>query len=661
MTLYKQIYLFIVILFGVLFSGTLLLNFNSAKVFLDEQLRSHAQDTATSLGLSLSSSADTNDNAGMETMVNAIFDRGYYQEIAVERQDGSLAVQRLLDVEIEGVPQWFIRLIPLETLRANANVMNGWNVIGAVHVKSHPGYAHRELWYIATRMLVWFSLLAAIATILAGLILKRILRPLAAVERQAESLYAREYIIQENLPKTRELRNVVLTMNRMTEWIRATFEEQSQTAEALREQAFVDPVTGIANRREFDNLLQSHLKSTDDPQQGALLLIRLHVLVEINQTKGYEMGDELLRIVAQYLVESTSDSEATLVARLSGADFGVLLAGAHAQQAQQIADGICDELPQLCAADYSRAANIVNVGVALYAPHQTTTDILAQADAALRAAEAACPNSSSLRAQDTTLPAIGRQEWRNRLSDAITTKDVRLYVQSVVDASAPHKLLHAEVLVRIPADNEQLWHAGEFVPIAEQSGLAPELDRIVFLVALEQIKQRDDVATWAINISPASLKEETFRDWVVDTLRQAGTSPRISLEFSEIGVLRSVEPLRRLARDLQSLGHGLGLDHFGRGFSSFGYLQTVRPDYVKIDGAYTSSIRDDRNNQFFVSSLCKVVHSLGIKAIAGSVENEQEWKALRELKVDGIQGYAVERPVPITHWPGVNKAVAKKA
>ncbi len=380
------------------------------------------------------------------------------------------------------------------------------------------------------------------------------------------------------------------------------------------------------------------------------MLVRVQILMEVNQEKGYEMGDELLRVVAQYLIDAASERETTLVARLSGADFGVLLAGAHAQQAQRIANAICDELPQLCAVDYSPAANIVNVGITTYHPRQAATDVLAQADTALRAAQAAGPNTSSVQIKNTSAPAMGRMDWRNKLSQTIATKDLRLYIQSVVNASAPNQLLHAEVFVRIPAEKEGLWHAGEFMPIAEQSGLAPELDRIVLTVALDHLRQRMDIPTWAINISPVSLKQEKFVNWVLDTLSRIHPHPKIILEFSEFGVLGSLESLRHFAQRLRLLGHGLALDHFGRGFSSYGYLQTLRPEYVKIDGAYTSSIREDHNSQFFVSSLCKVVHSLEIKAIAVSVENEQEWKTLRGLNVDGVQGYVVEHPLPIAEW-----------
>ena len=141
MTLYRQLVIFTLFLFFILFSGTWLAKLQSTRSFLIDQLESHAQDTATSLGLSISQYEIDEDVTVIETMVNAVFDRGYYRIVRYSDVQGNVLVERVLEVKIENVPQWFISLIPLKTPEASANVMIGWRQAGTVYVKSHPGYA----------------------------------------------------------------------------------------------------------------------------------------------------------------------------------------------------------------------------------------------------------------------------------------------------------------------------------------------------------------------------------------------------------------------------------------------------------------------------------------------------------------------------------------
>ncbi|PKN05834.1 MAG: GGDEF-domain containing protein, partial [Deltaproteobacteria bacterium HGW-Deltaproteobacteria-7] len=144
MTLYRQLVIFTVSLFIILFAGTWFAKLESTKSFLTNQLESHAQDTASSLGLAISQYPD--DMVSIETMINALFDRGYYETIRFVDPKGKILLERNLKVVIEGVPSWFIKLVPLKAPEANAYVMAGWRQAGTIYVKSHSGYAYNSLW-----------------------------------------------------------------------------------------------------------------------------------------------------------------------------------------------------------------------------------------------------------------------------------------------------------------------------------------------------------------------------------------------------------------------------------------------------------------------------------------------------------------------------------
>jgi EAL domain-containing protein (putative c-di-GMP-specific phosphodiesterase class I) len=153
----------------------------------------------------------------------------------------------------------------------------------------------------------------------------------------------------------------------------------------------------------------------------------------------------------------------------------------------------------------------------------------------------------------------------------------------------------------------------------------------------------------AVNVSPASLQDDSFRRWIlsaIENLREK--APRINFEFPEFGAVMHLEMIKEFSAVVREYGHLVGLDHYGQSFSHLGYLKSLRPDYVKIDRAYTGELKDkDSDSRFFIGSLCSVAHSLDITVIAEGVETEQQWEQLKELNLDAIQGYIVDRPEPL--------------
>ena len=125
--------------------------------------------------------------------------------------------------------------------------------------------------------------------------------------------------------------------------------------------------------------------------------------------------------------------------------------------------------------------------------------------------------------------------------------------------------------------------------------------------------------------------------------------PKLVFEFVEYSAVQNLDTLRTFSTRLRELGHGVALDHFGSSFSNFGYLQSMRPDYVKIDRAFTNELgKENSDSDFFISSLCSVAHSLDVEVILEGVENEQQFELLKELDVDGVQGYFIDKPGPLS-------------
>ena len=657
MTLYRQLVAFTLILFVLLFAGTWIARLQTTRAFLAAQLESHAQDTATFLGLSVSQQIQDleQDLPIAETMISAVFDRGYYRFIRLVDTGQQVLVDRTLEVKIEDVPDWFIGMFPLETPEAGANVMAGWIQAGTLRVKSHPGYAYQTLWQDTVRMTWWFAACGLFVLVAGGIGLRFLLHPLVRVEQQAEALCRREYQLQERIPRTRELRRVVEVMNRMTRKVKEMFQEQAALAEEIRRQAYQDEVTGLGNRRYFTGQVGVHLGRRDTAPAGVLLLVQLRQLERVNREKGRAAGDALLERAASLIREASAGFEQAVLGRLAGADFGVYLPDTPAWAAEALAGGIVDRLGTLFVEKMLPEENVGHVGVS---PHGTAVSLgrlLAEADLALRTAAQSGPNSWHVRpvTEEAGGTPMGEQQWKTALQQAFETGRIRFFAQTVV-ASDDRRPLHLELFTKIVQDNGQLISAGVFLPFAEHLNLVPRLDRLV-LEAVGRLQTERLGARWvAVNLSPSSLRDDAFRQWVVSFLQRLPTAcPRIIFEFSEFGAVQHLDLVRQFRDQARSRGHAIGLDHYGRGFSHLGYLQTLQPEYVKIDRAYSAELGDRQgDSRFFIGSMCSVAHSIDIAVIAEGVETEDQLRLIKEVPVDGLQGYLIDTPKPLEEIGG---------
>lgn len=651
MTLYRQLIIFTSLLFFLLFAGTWYAKVDSTRTFLTDQLESHAQDAATSLALSITPHAAEKDNAAIESIINAMFDGGYYQIIRFTDTRKKVLVERQIEVQIEKVPSWFIRLLPLKTPEATSDVMAGWIQAGSIYVKSHPGYAYNSLWNDVLNMTLWFGLCALIVLITGSIGLRILLKPLVLVERQADDLCKKEYRIQEPLPWTKDFRRVVEAMNRMTNKVKEMFEEQVVQAEALRERAYNDNLTGLGNRRYFESQITARLEQRDGSAKGAVFIVRIHDLENLNRRKGFEAGDALLKLVADTLRNSALHYPNAVLARLTGGDFGFFSADTSQSEAAFIAESITEGLMQVAAAQITDSDDIGHVGAATYDSPTTIARLLSEADLALCSAIEKGPGSWDIRfiTPETDSYPLGQQQWKDILVAALQERKISLALQPVVAMTSDRKILHMEVLSRIIRKDGTLLYAGTFMPLAERLKLASSVDRLVLEEVTKLDCKRLGTSKIAVNLSPSSLEDQTFIEWTRSLLNSLPDgAPRMYFEFSEIAAVQHLELLKEFSSMVRLCGHGLGFDHYGQSFSKLGYLQSLRPDYVKVDRAYTGELKDEESDsRFYISSLCSVAHSIDIEVIAEGVETEQQMHILKELHLDGIQGYLTGRPLPL--------------
>ncbi|VAX24940.1 diguanylate cyclase/phosphodiesterase (GGDEF & EAL domains) with PAS/PAC sensor(s) [hydrothermal vent metagenome] len=645
MSLSRQLIIIVSLLFLLGFAGTFYKSISNMRSYLVTQLESHAQDTATSLGLSLQPSFAEGDIATMDTMVNAIFDGGYYREITVEKADGSKLIERLNEVQIEGVPLWFIKLIPLDTPRREALISAGWKPGAKVYVRSHPGYAYVELWESSEGTFWWFTGGLVFVWFLLVIVLRIVLAPLKAVEGQALAISEREFPVLEKLPWTKELRSVVLAMNKMSRKVKRIVTEQTDLAERMRREAYEDQVTGLGNRRSFDIQLKHMVTAKDEISQGALVMVRIGDFVEYNTRFGWADGNKLLVEVANLLKGKTKGMRNAILARIGGAEFAVLAHNTTVEDAEELAKLIGIGLEEFEIEGLEKG--VAHIGIGFYSLDQTASKLLAQADMALRHAQQKGPNAWHIYEAESlqTTEVMGAHEWKGVIEGVVKARSISFLYQpakAIIDGST----LHYEALARINGEDGSLIPAAVFMPMVERLELTMEVDRILVQNLLDFIvKSPEHHKVYAINLFSASVHNAGFVDWLLDTLSKNKTAAsRLIFEVPEYGALSDIESFGKLVNSINETGAKVTIDNFGSTSTALSYLRGLKLEFIKIDGSYIKDIGANKDNQLFIQAITEVAHGLDIHVVAKSVESDEDLKILRELHVDGAQGYFTGKP-----------------
>ena len=221
-----------------------------------------------------------------------------------------------------------------------------------------------------------------------------------------------------------------------------------------------------------------------------------------------------------------------------------------------------------------------------------------------------------------------------------------LFTLPVVSTKNDNDIVHHELLSRIVLESGKIESAGIFVPLAERLQLISRLDQVVLRKIFGQQNILAEMKTIAVNVSPSSLTDPFFVQWVLSELSKLKkNAPHIIFEFPEFGAVQHIEIVKSFSTKVQDLGHSIALDHFGQSFANFGYLKSLRPKYVKIDRGFTKELESAHGDSgFFIEALAGVAHSLDILVIAEGVEKEAQKQLLLEMNIDALQGYLFAKP-----------------
>ena len=439
--------------------------------------------------------------------------------------------------------------------------------------------------------------------------------------------------------------------------------ERRAFQEALTYRAMHDELTGLPNRRSFldrlDELLSRSLNST---QHHAVIFVDLDRFKLVNDSFGHLVGDQLLIQMSDRLLRAVPD--ANIIARLSGDEFVILIEDADdRRRLEQVTDATLDRLRQSYLIDGHSVQVTVSIGIAVTDPGQTRDDVMLAADAAAYAAKSAGRNCIRFATEELVDASRVRLELEAQLRDAIDNGGLSLRFQPIVDTKT-QALSGVEALVRWERNGVTV-PPGEFIPLAEDSGLIVYVGRWVLQEACEVTQRWNSThperppVTVSINLSALQLVQPGLATEIAATLEQTGLPPcHLSVEITETALLADVDVNLATLQELRDIGVRVCVDDFGTGYSSLAYLRQLPVDVVKLDRAFIAGLGKDPVDTQIVAAVLRLCKALGRRIVAEGVETELQRQTLSRMGCPYMQGFLIARPMRTEafedYWESLN-------
>ncbi|WDT87689.1 bifunctional diguanylate cyclase/phosphodiesterase [Alteromonas sp. 009811495] len=640
MKLSTQLSTSLFVLLAVVFVSSFVINVKLTREYVNEQLATHAQDTATSLGLSITPYlAEESDIVVAQTMVNAIFDRGFYQYITVTDMDGNMLIERRNPTNVETVPAWFTKIIEVTPPVEQTELNNGWNLAGQLTVQSHPGLANETLWQSVKQSALMFSVAFVFAFIALIFIVRAITKPLGIVVAKINDIQNQKFSQINYAPFTKELTFITRAVNKLSLAVEGMFKELSDKAELFKAQAYEDSLTGVSNRSAFTRHMNALLSNSPVRSEGYIIIIRLAQLQLINAKLGGQQGDDYVKSIANKLKQQLSTtSEKNYLFRLSGGDFALIIEDIEKRECVEKVEF----LYTLLATDnpLKNGDKTVCMGASKFTDSMTLTEVLENADSALMAST---KRSEGWQFASELTHIHSNTAWRERLNDILLKQSADILIQPIIDTNKGSPA-YFEAFARFKdKETGTVIPMSQLIPASERLNLIPEVDKLVISLVMKKLNEaKTDIA---INIASASIANDEFRVWLLQLLNQnTALCTKLVFEIEDAALTYHKDIAIAFCQSLLNMRCRVTIEHFGDNLASLSGLRAIQPQFVKISGKLTKDIQSEADNQLFISSLLSIARSLNIQVIAELVESEAESTALAELNVGYQQGYHFAKP-----------------
>ena len=636
MTLLKQIMLAIISFMLLIFVAVGILNFSTINNYIVSQLGTNAKHTANSLGLAIASVTNPKDLSSAQTMINSVFDSGYYSMIKLTGLEGETLIESSQPLVVNSVPKWFVNNVKLEAPVAQSEIMIGWNKFGTLHVQSNTGIAYYELYNIVQNVFYVLLAMSITALLISYLGVKAIFIPLKKVQKQAEAILQNSFILQEKIPFTVDVRQIVLAMNVMITRVKDVFEQSAKTLSKYEELLYKDEQTVLFNRRYLQNNFKEYI-SSEEYSSGAASMITCKDLRDLKQEIGFNGQQKLIKSIASII---SQNALGMLRARLNEDDFIIVSPNLTTQNAKNLTDKILLTIKEeFIKFNVDMDKHPVFAAIVPYGPKTPLKDVLTTADITLARAKEGKNFASLIYKSDKEI-VLGKEQYKELIETSLKNGMFKFAGQKVESDFA--ELVHRELYIRL-VDSEGRWQiASYFMPMVNEIKMTVEIDLYVLNKFADMLRGGMlEKMQYAINLGKDILSSAQHFNEFENALKKIKqyASAKIYIEIPNKDDIDTAV-LVGFHQRLRSLGFGFGLDHFGFDAKSIERLSAVNPDYVKIPAAnlidFLGGEASEQRSWFEAMMM-----SRGVKIIATGVENDEQKQNLQNLQINSMQGILI--------------------
>ncbi len=630
MSLSKQLLILITLIFIIIFSVNFVLSIGNIKSYLEVESEIHVQDTATSLGLSLSPHMADDQDPIIRTMMNAIFDMGYYKEMRLVDVDGKDLVVLTNTEQMEGVPNWLISIMPMEVATAISEISSGWNISGTLYVTTNPAYGYLKLYEQgkATLKISLLILLGALALLVVAL--RFTLQPLKDIEKQANEISAGNFTIIKKLPWTLEVRNVAQSMNSMSHKIGNMIARLNSKLETLSESLKRDPLTKLLNQATFNTDLKQALASR---QFGYAAFIKFDDLSLIAKEQGKNAVNRLL-IEFAGLLQRTEQS-GTHAYRLYGSEFALLCPHFDNESMITLAESMKRNITSL--GQQSALDDLVHIGIVRF---ERSSDFDKLSPAMLEAYEQAKNiGNNAYFIKEDTVGSMSELDWKSAINNAIDNNMPEITLTSEAYNYAqdePVKVME-EAFTVVKDSVGNTLSIGTFFSMAQEFGLEEELDKCIINKIILLMEESQQSVPVTINLSMSSISSPGFESWLQARIEHSLVQAKL-LAFSVTAytAAKDLTSFANFSVFAKSLGACTLLKRYSSDIIAIDLLKELHIDYIRLARDLTSDIKDNSNKSDLLDIMQEVANLLDIKVIAENVAKDEDFELVKDAGIYGI-------------------------
>ncbi len=630
MTLYKKITLMIVMITTWMLATIMTINYNTSKKYMEDELY---KSTVNSL-LAISNKLTQNkvEKSYIQSVIDSEFDSGYYQTIEFVSNDNNWTYKQSYKDEYEDIPQWFVQFMNIKPKMISKDIFVDWYMVGELSLQVELSTLYQTLYKTFIQLIFIFIFIFILSSLVFGILLKIILRPLIDIQKQADAIAHHKYIIQKNIPKTVELRDVVLSMNTMVQKIEFMFTSVNNQLREQKTSTYTDSLTKLKSREYLIDKLPEYLKLDAEVSMGVNIMISISGMIEINKHVGRKKADQLYIEIADLFRDEMKEFNDIIIARMNGTEFDIFLPNYSIDTIKEKIISIKTRANQIMENyDTNSSVLYLSLGVCEYSHTQTINELLSLTDHALQKAK---NNYSHIYYQTLTskFQLKGKDQWRKIFNQSLEKESFSFIVCDVINTQT---LTHYHSIINIVMETqEKKYMYEEFMPFAIELGFSSKIYTQIISKIL--IDKEDELASTNVLRLPYDYlytKSSYENIKKLCLLFSYNNQHSLTLEISDKFIRKNPILVEAYKSLLDTHNISLGIFEFIGEGENFDYLRKLNPDYIKMNASFLL-LRTPQE----LLSLQTLMKTLNIIPIATEVEDENTSNSLKARDIYTMQG-----------------------